>query len=94
MGGRCGLSGLVVLVALGVVVVAAAVSGGQGFILVIRFLILVVGLVLVVRLILARAGLLAVPFPVAGVNQMSKCLHGFKGGRFALLTHDVLDAFR
>ena len=34
-----------------------------------------------------------VMFPVTGVNGMSKDLHGFKGRGFAVLTHNVLDAF-
>ena len=72
--------------------VATAGSGGRGFVLVIRFLILVVRFVLVIGLILARAGLLAVLFPLMGVNKMGECLHGFKRGGFTLLTHDVLDA--
>ena len=58
-----------------------------------------VGFVLAIRLVIAfglvlpGTGLFMVTFPVMGVDGMSKDLHGFKGGVFAMLTHNVLDAF-
>ena len=53
----------------------------------------VVGLVLAIRLVLPGTGLFMVTFPVTGVDGMRKDLHGFKSGGFAVLTHNVLDAF-
>ena len=94
--GRCRLGGLIVVLVVvpGVaVVVAAAAAWCQSLILVIGLVGPVVGLVLVIGLVLARTGLFSESFPVTGVDGMSEELHGFKGGGFALLAHDVLDTF-
>ena len=43
--------------------------------------------------VLPSTGLFTVTFPVMRVNGMSKDIHGFKSGGFAMLTHNILDAF-
>ena len=39
-------------------------------------------------------GLLSETFPVSGINLVCESLHGFEGGGFPLLSHNVLDSFR
>ena len=47
--------------------------------------------IVIVGFVRARAGLLSNIFPVVSINGVSQGLHGFKGARFSLSTHDVLD---
>ena len=78
----------------GLVVVLVGVTGAGC-----RSFTFVVGLVFAIRhviafrLVLPSIELFTVTFPVMGVNGMSKDLHGFKSGEFAMLTHNILDAF-
>ena len=78
----------------GLVVVLVGVTGAGC-----RSFTFVVGLVFAIRhviafrLVLPSMELFTVTFPVMGVNGMSKDLHGFKSGEFAMLTHNILDAF-
>ena len=51
----------------------------------------VVGLV---GLAFTGTGLLSETFPVSGIDFVCESLHGFKGGGFPLLSHNVLDSFR
>ena len=91
-GGRGGLPGFVLPRGLVVVLVGVTRTGCRSFTFVIRF-VLAIRLVIAFRLVLPGMGLFMVAFQVAGVNGMSKDLHGFKSGGFAVLTHNVLDAF-
>ena len=50
-------------------------------------------LTFVVRLVLPGMELFMVSFPVLGVDGMSKNLYGFESGAFAMLTHNIFDAF-
>ena len=85
-GGRGGLPGFVV------VLVGVTRTGCGSFTFVVG-LVLAIGLVIAFGLVLPSMGLFAVAFPITGVDGMSKDLHGFESGGFAVLTHNVLDAF-
>ena len=91
-GGRGGLPGFVLPGGLVVVLVGFTRTECRSFTFVIG-LVLAIGLVIAFGLVLPGTGLFTVTFPVTGVNGMSKDLHGFKSGGFAVLTHNVLDAF-
>ena len=85
-GGRGGLPGFVLPGGFVVVLVGVTGTGCRSFTF-------VVGFVLAIGLVLSSTGLFTVAFPVTGVDGMSKDLHGFEGGGFAVLAHNVLDAF-
>ena len=48
----------------------------------------------VVGLAFTGTGLLSEMFPVSGIDLVHESLHGFEGGGFPLLSHNVLDSFR
>ena len=75
-----------------VVLVGVTGTGCRSFTFVVG-LVLAIGLVIAFGLVLPSTGLFAVVFPIMGVNGMSKDFHGFESGGFAVLTHNVLDAF-
>ena len=77
----------------GFVVVRVGVTGTghRSFTFVVGF-VLAIGLVIAFGLVLPGTGLFTVTFPATGVDGISKDLHGFKSGGFAMLNHNVLDA--
>ena len=91
-GGRGGLPGFVLPGGFVVVLVGVTGTGCGSFTFVVG-LVLAVGLVIAFGLVLPSMGLFVVAFPITGVDGMSKDLHGFESGGFAVLTHNVLDAF-
>ena len=91
-GGRGGLPGFVLPGGFVVVLVGVTGTGCGSFTFVVG-LVLAIRLVIAFRLVLPGTGLFAVAFPIMGVDGMSKDLHGFKSGGFAVLSHNVLDAF-
>ena len=91
-GGRGGLPRFVLPGGLFVVLVGVTGTGCRSFTFVVGF-VLAIGLVIAFGLVLPSTGPFTVAFPVMGVDGMSKDLHGFEGGGFAVLTHNVLDAF-
>ena len=91
-GGRGRLPGFVLPRGLVVVLVGVTGTGCGSFTFVVRF-VLAIRLVIAFGLVLPGMGLFTVAFPVMGVDGMSKDLHGFEGGGFGVLTHNVLDAF-
>ena len=48
---------------------------------------------LVIGLAFTGTGLFSETFPVSGIDLVREDLHGFEGGGFPLLTHNVLDSF-
>lgn len=94
-GGRRGLGRfivrLVVIVVLGLIVVV--VAGSRGFAFVVGLVVLAVGFVGMVGLVTTSSGFLSESFPVTGVDGVCEMLHVFERHGFALLAHDILDAF-
>ena len=90
--GRGGLPRFVLPRGFVVVLVGVTRTGCGSFTFVVR-LVLAIGLVIAFGLVFPGMGLFAVAFPITGVDGMSKDLHGFESGGFAVLTHNVLDAF-